>query len=226
MSFSGFRPETFEFLTSLSRNNDKVWFENHADEYQEWVKKPSVDFVNTMGELLQVLDPGIKAIPKVNQSLFKIYRDTRFSENKLPLKDHVGILFWSGSRKRMECSGFYLHMEPDMVYLGCGVYCFSNEILPIYRRAIQNPNKAKKLSTILQTSKDLGYQVGGKALKKIPRGMDPDMICPELALYKGLYAGTEFPPSPKMFSDDLLPFAFDHYKTLLPLHEWLLSILN
>jgi len=223
--FQGFFPETFQFLADLAQNNDKAWFEAHQDAYLKYVKSPSIQFVDAVGELLQVLDPGIQAIPKVNKSLFKIYRDTRFSANKLPLKDHVGILFWSGQGKRMERPGFYFHMEKEMIYLGAGIYRFSKPVLTTYRQALGNPANAEALKEVIEDVQGKAYEVGGKSLKKLPRGSDPDMQHKDLLLYTGLHAGTSFKPGPIVYSDDLLPFVFEHYKNLLPLHEWFLNIL-
>jgi len=77
-----------------------------------------------MGEKLRPLCPGINAIPKVNKSLFRINRDTRFAKDKSPYKTNLGILFWEGQGKRMESSGFYFHLEENLLMIGCGMYKF------------------------------------------------------------------------------------------------------
>jgi uncharacterized protein (TIGR02453 family) len=81
--FNGFSENTLEFLEDLKRNNSKEWFEAHRPEYEEHVKGPSEQFVVGMGKKLQSLSPCINAVPKVNKSLFRINRDTRFSQADL-----------------------------------------------------------------------------------------------------------------------------------------------
>ena len=107
--FSGFPREYFSFFNQLKKNNSKEWFEKHRGDYDEFVLHPAREFVIEMGKKLRKIAPGVNAIPKVNQSLFKINRDVRFSKDKSPYKTYMGIWLWEGDRKRMECSGFYLH---------------------------------------------------------------------------------------------------------------------
>ena len=89
-------PALREEFHSLEKNNTRQWFEKHKADYETYVKNPSIDFVTAMGEVLTKIAPGIHAIPKVNQSLFRINRDTRFATDKSPYKTNLGILFWEG----------------------------------------------------------------------------------------------------------------------------------
>ena len=77
MEFKGFSKKTLPFLSSIRKNNNKEWFEAHRTEYEELILNPSRAFVVEMGEHLQALEPTINAIPKINKSLYRIYRDTR-----------------------------------------------------------------------------------------------------------------------------------------------------
>jgi uncharacterized protein (TIGR02453 family) len=113
--FRGYPRELITFFDQLKRNNTKEWFTEHKKDYEAYVKQPSEGFVLAMGAKLKAISPGIHAIPKVNQSLFRLNRDTRFSKDKTPYKTNLGIWFWEGGRKRMECSGFYFH-ESDAGY--------------------------------------------------------------------------------------------------------------
>ena len=108
-AFKGFPRELVRFFNGLRKNNTKEWFQDHKQDYEDHVKQPSMEFVMAMGEKLKTVAPKIHAIPKVNQSLFRLNRDTRFSKDKRPYKANLGIWFWEGDRKRMECPGFYFH---------------------------------------------------------------------------------------------------------------------
>ena len=117
-AFTGFSKDTIKFFDGLRKNNNKDWFEQHRDMYENSVLEPSKAFVVAMGARLRAIAPRIIAVPKVNKSLFRINRDTRFSLNKSPYKTNLGIYFWEGVRPRMECSGFYFHLEPPKMILG------------------------------------------------------------------------------------------------------------
>ena len=148
--FSGFPKEMIKFFGKLEKNNNKEWFDRHREDYETYVKGPSIGFVIAMGEKLRSLSPGIKAIPKVNQSLFRINRDTRFSHDKRPYKTNTGIWFWEGERKRMECSGFYFHYGDEKLMLGAGIHMFSNELLKLYRAAVVDKEHGPKLRTAVR----------------------------------------------------------------------------
>ncbi len=121
-SFEGFSPKTIAFFNTLKKNNSKEWFNAHKQDFTNHVMEPAKTFVTEMGKALKTLSPDIIAIPLVNKSIFRIYRDVRFSPDKSPYKTHLGIFFWEGGRPKMECSGYYFHLEPPNVYLGAGLY--------------------------------------------------------------------------------------------------------
>ena len=134
--FNGFSEEFFSFFENLKSNNTKQWFENHRDDYEEFVLQPAREFVGEMGEKLRKIAPEVNAIPKINKSLFKINRDVRFSKDKSPYKTYMGIWLWDGDRKRMECSGFYLHVENNQMLIGVGFKMFPKPLLDLYRQAV------------------------------------------------------------------------------------------
>jgi len=119
--FNGFSGRTVEFFKELAVNNNKVWFEEHRQDYETYVLKPARSFIEGMGQLLSSVSPGVHADARVNKSLFRINRDTRFSKDKSPYKTHLGIWFWEGDGPRMECSGYYFHLEPHKLMLAAGI---------------------------------------------------------------------------------------------------------
>ncbi len=169
--FQGFPKEAIEFLVLLGKNNSKEWFEKHKKDYEVFVRHPSQDFVVAMGERLKEISPKIYAIPKVNQSLFRLNRDVRFSENKRPYKTNLGILFWEGNRKRMESSGFYFHVEKDTFMLGAGMYRFSKELMDVYREAVIDKKLGNQLKKVVNQIKSAGYLIG----EYVTRGCHVDM---------------------------------------------------
>ena len=134
-TFRGFSKKTASFFKNLKKNNDKLWFDAHRDDYEKNVQDPAREFVIAMGEKLSIIAPDIVADPRVNKSLFRIYRDARFSRDKTPYKTHMGIWMWEGDLKRMENSGFYFQLDPPHIGFGAGQYLFPKDQLPLYRES-------------------------------------------------------------------------------------------
>jgi len=143
-----------------------------SKDYEQFVMHPAREYVEEMGEKLRKIAPGVHAIPKINKSLFKINRDARFSNLKSPYKTYIGIWLWDGDRKRMECSGFYLHVENKMVMIGVGIKMFSKPLLDRYPLAVVDKKLGAELRRIVKKVSDKGYLVNGKHYKKVPRGFD------------------------------------------------------
>ena len=224
-NFEGFPKEFIIFFENLKQNNSKDWFEKNRKDYEQFVMHPAREYVEEMGEKLRKIVPGVHAIPKINKSLFKINRDVRFSNDKSPYKTYMGIWLWDGDRKRMECSGFYLHVENKMVMIGVGIKMFSKPLLDRYRLGVVDKKLGAELRRIFKKVSDKGYLVNGKHYKKVPRGFDAEHPNAEFLLHNGLTARVEEKVSDTFFSDAILKHAYSHYKNMLPMHEWLKKVL-
>ena len=102
MGFNGFSKQTLDFFENLKNNNTKQWFERNRLVFNRHVIGESELFVLAMGDRLRKFAPEITAIPKTDKSIFRIYRDVRFSKEKHPYKTHLALLFWEGSRKKTD----------------------------------------------------------------------------------------------------------------------------
>jgi uncharacterized protein (TIGR02453 family) len=117
-----FTPELFRFLSRLKRNNKREWFLRHKDEYENFVRQPALRFIEDFGAPLRELSPHLVADARPSRgSLFRIYRDTRFSNDKRPYKTHVAMRF-SHRGKDVHSPGFYLHLEPDGCFAASGLW--------------------------------------------------------------------------------------------------------
>jgi len=223
--FKGFSKQTIQFFESLKNNNTKNWFEAHRNDYETFVLKPAKDFVVAMGKRLRTQFPLIVAIPKVNKSLFRINRDTRFSLDKSPYKTNLGIFFWEGIRPRMECSGFYFHLEPPNIVLGGGLYMFPNYLFDTYRNSVVHPRYGKELADILSGLKRKeDVRIEGKHYKRIPAGYDPSHFNAEYLLHNGLYIGNETAIPEELYSEDLIDYCWKVYRLSFRLHRWLVAM--
>ncbi|UCF82053.1 MAG: DUF2461 domain-containing protein [Desulfobacteraceae bacterium] len=224
--FKGFPKEMIKFFEDLKKNNTKDWFNENKKVYEDYVKRPSEKFVMAMGEKLIRISPGIMAIPKVNQSLFRINRDTRFSMDKSPYKTNLGIWFWAGKRKRMECSGFYFHFGGGKLMVGAGVHYFTPELLKRYREAVVDKKSGPLLTKAVNQISKKGYIIGVKHYKRVPRDYDANHERAQFLLYNGLTAMIEEKIPKEFNSPSIVEYAFAHFKNMSPLHQWLISAIG
>lgn len=224
--FNGFPREYFSFFNQLKKNNSKEWFEKHRRDYDEYVLHPAREFVIEMGKKLRKIAPGVNAIPKINKSLFKINRDVRFSKDKSPYKTYMGIWLWEGCRKRMESSGFYLHVENKTLLIGVGIKMFPKPLLDRYRKAVADNKQGAALKNAIKKVTAKGYLIDGKHYKKVPRGYDPEHPNAEYLRFNGLTARVEEKVPDVFYSDAIIDYAYAHYHNMLPLHRWLKKALD
>jgi uncharacterized protein (TIGR02453 family) len=221
-TFKGFSEKTVRFFRELAANNNREWFAAQRRDYDEYVLRPAQAFVVAMGERLRRLTPGITADPRPDGSLFRIYRDTRFSPDKSPYKTHLGIFFWEGKSPRMECSGYYFHLEPPRLMLGGGMYAFPRRLLERYRQAVNDPEYGDELAAaIKKITARPGFSLGGKHYKRLPPGTDPTLPNAGLLLHNGLYAGWETDVPAEFYSAALIDYCWERFCPLEPLHHWL-----
>jgi uncharacterized protein (TIGR02453 family) len=163
-----FRPELFDFLRQLKRHNDREWFARNKSRYEQAVQEPALLFISSFAEHLQKLAPNFVADPRPTRgSLFRIYRDTRFSPDKRPFKMHVGIHFSHASGKDAHAPVFYLHLQPGRCFAAAGVWHPDSRALAKIRTAIvaapeRWANAIRKL------------ELEGDSLMRPPRGFDPN----------------------------------------------------
>jgi len=221
---SSFPKTTIKFLSDLSKHNSKEWFEMNRERFDSEFLQPAVQFVIDLGDKLSVLSPGIFAIPKIDKSIFRLHRDVRFSKDKSPYKTNLGLYFWEGAGKKMECSGYYFHLESKSFFLGAGMYMFTKDQLKKYREVVAVPEKGKELTAIIKkiTSKEK-YKIGGMSFKKVPKGFDLDYKYNDLLLHNGLYLFYESNDLTELSKNDPVKFSLSVFKELSPIHSWLLK---
>ena len=223
MHFTGFPKEALTFLDNIIINNSKEWLDEHKEEYEKYILSPNKAYVEEMGEHLQILVPHIHAIPKINKSLFRIYRDARFHRLD-PIKERIGIIFWQGATHRMQSSSFYMHYDPFEVFVATGIRNFKAPLLATYREYIKNDAKREALHHILEDLKSKGYSIPEPQYKRYPLGLDTDDTFAYLYLYGAMYAYTVFPPDETFHSEAIIEKNFKIYEDMLDLQQWVYEL--
>ena len=171
---SHFGPELFQFLLELRANNDRGWFADNKERYERHVKEPLLSFIADFEPHLHSISEHFVADTRANGgSMFRIYRDIRFSKDKTPYKTQAAVHFRHKAGKSAHAPGFYLHLEPDDIFAGVGIWRPDSAAVtrirerivadaPAWRDALEAPGFAGE------------FALGGDSLKRPPRGFDPD----------------------------------------------------
>ncbi len=172
--FTGFPKELFIFLNNLSNNNRREWFHENKPYYKQHIVEPMQDFIVAIAPALKDISKHYVADPRTNGgSMFRIYRDTRFSKDKTPYKEHVACQFRHAVGKDAHAPGFYIHIQPNRVRVGGGIWTpHSPALFKVRTRIAEKP---KEWESIISDKQFIQYfgGINGDSLKRAPKGFDP-----------------------------------------------------
>jgi uncharacterized protein (TIGR02453 family) len=199
-----FTTELFGFLRDLKRHNDRAWFAKNKERFQDAVQEPALEFVRAFAPALGKISPQFVADDRpVGGSLFRIYRDVRFSKDKSPYKTHLGISFRHRNGKDVHTPGYYLQLEPGQVFTAAGIWHPDSQTLGKIRSAIvDQPQDWKKATT--GKAFTAGYRLSGDTLKRAPAGFDADYPLIEDLQWKDYVASAMFDEKTAT-SEDFVP---------------------
>jgi uncharacterized protein (TIGR02453 family) len=163
----------FGFLGELKDNNNREWFQAHKGRYEEQVKGPLLAFIGGFDDHLRRISAHFVADPRpVGGSLFRIYRDVRFSKDKSPYKTAVGIHFRHERAKDVHAPGYYLHLETAACFAACGLWMPATAQAQQVRAAIDGDQLGWRAAR--QAAQAGGLALDGNSLKRPPRGYTAD----------------------------------------------------
>ena len=205
---SPFTRKTLAFLRALTRNNDREWFRARKAEYEQHVRSPMVALLERLARDLPAFAPDLVSDPRV--SLFRIYRDTRFSSDKRPLKTNVAAHFPSRKFPKGEGAGLYVEVAPQWVWIGGGIYMPSSTELNAIRATIADDHRRFRRVVTAQTFRRAVGGLSGEQLTRVPRGYLKDHPAADYLRHKQFIGGREYPAdfalSPRFYPQLLTVF--------------------
>ena len=221
MAFTGFPEQGLAFLRELARNNDRDWFEAHRAAWDEGIVPAMMSWCGELTDRLRDVMPALVFQPRIGGSLYRLNRDTRFSRDKSPYKTHVAALLWEGGEKH-DAPGVYLHVSPDEVLFGGGIYMFEDARLDRYLKLLHSEKSVDRLTKALATARKAGLKVeAGEKLVRPPQGFNPEGPLAELSKYKGLTLGKTYKPAAWLHTKDAIDRSETVARAYAPLHAWL-----
>ena len=223
---SPFTPRTYRFLRELSANNNRQWFNDGKERYISDVRDPMQQFIILMQEPLRKISKYIAADPRpVGGSMFRIYRDTRFSKDKTPYKTHAACHFRHRNSRDVHTLGFYLHIGPTENILGGGVWRPSTASSNLIRRSIAEKSDQWRQAITAEAFAQHFDGVSGDQLKRVPRDFDPDHPFAHDLRRKDFVASAQL-TNKQVTSPDFVPYAAEVFGAMAPLMSFLAGALG
>ena len=185
-NFKGFSPDLMEFIVDLSKNNNREWFAENKHRYEKYYLEPSKQFVEACFDAFSMA--GLPYIVDTKKSLFRIYRDIRFSANKAPYKSHLGVYFRYApmyTKYHDDSIGAYFHIEQDACFLCCGVYAAESKVMKkIKARIAEDWEELNQILGKKEVKDNFDKLIDENRLKRGPAGVSLDHPAIELLKYK------------------------------------------
>ena len=207
--------ENLDFLKKLKNNNNRDWFNAYKDEYLKQYQN-TIDFADTL--LIEMGKHDKIETKSGKKSLFRIYRDVRFSKDKSPYKTH-----WAGGFKRAGKElrgGYYFHIESENTMLGGGFWSPNNEDLQRIREDIASNDQPLRKILNAKSFKETFGTLHGEQLKTCPKGFDKENPAIDLLRYKQFIISTKFSDK-DVLSPGFAKKVSDTFKKMRPFFDYM-----
>jgi len=206
--FPGFPPEAPQFFRALARHNNRDWFQPRKAVFEEQVKQPMRELVEALNGAMKSFAPEYATDP--DKAIYRIYRDTRFSKDKTPYKDHIAASFFRSGTGPHKYGGYYVHVSHKEVAVGGGVYMPEPGVLLEIRQHIAaNHQKLRKILAAPAVRRLLG-ELQGDQLARVPKGFLAADPAADLLRFKSLFLYANLEPelatTPQFFSEVVARF--------------------
>jgi len=208
-----FPPQTVTFLRAIGRNNDREWFRARKEQYDAQVKAPMVAVVEALDRDFRRFAPELEANPK--KAIYRIYRDTRFSADKTPLKTHIAAYFPHRDLGKANGAGLYLHIEPKVTMFAGGMYAPMPPQLRALRAYIAENGKRFR-SIVEAPAFRTAFEWQGDPQTRVPRGYAADHPAADYLKCTRFVAWVEHPAAFATTSE-FYPALIEAFTRLLPL---------
>jgi uncharacterized protein (TIGR02453 family) len=231
-TFTGFRPDAIDFLADLAVNNDREWFAPRKADYERLLKTPLEALVAALADRFETRGIPLLADPK--RSIFRIYRDTRFSKDKSPYKTHLGSSFpwlersadgtFAEADGAAHGNGGYFNFQPGEMYVGGGMWMPEKGRLDAFRRAIvEEPDRVRAALEDPGFLAAFGPVTAHEHLKRVPPGLPADHPMADLFRYKDVVFGRRLSDD-EVLSPSLPDTIADAFVAGMPVFRFLATI--
>ena len=214
--FPGFPAEGLAFFSSLQRNNRREWFQPRKAIFEATMKQPMRELVGAVNSAMKSFAPDYVTDPE--KAIYRIYRDTRFSKDKTPYKDHIAASF--SMRGDKTGAGFYFAVSHKEVAIGGGIYMPEPETLRAMRQHVAERYQEFRKIAGARAVRQLFTAVQGEQLSRVPKGYASDHPAADILRMKQYLLYVELPPdlatTPALYTE-----VVKHFRAMTPFVEFL-----
>ena len=215
--FTGFSEDTISFFLDLKFHNNTTYFHENHDRYVEVVLRPFYEFIEDLGPAMRKIDPRMEIRP--HRCLSRIHRDTRFSRDKSPYRDHLWLLFRREGEPREQSLMYWFELGPSRLDWGMGFWGENREALDLFRKRMRaNPDGTLAMLDDLDLA-GRGLLLNGSIHKRMEV---PPEIPDRLRRWyctKEMYINKISPDFRKVFSERILTEVRKDFQQLAPLYH-------
>ncbi len=215
--FPGFPPEAPQFFRGLARHNDRDWFQPRKALFEEKVKAPMRALVEALNGDLRKFAPAYVTDP--DKAIYRIYRDTRFSHDKTPYKDHIGASFHYRGGRHGD-AGYYVAMSHKETAIGGGIYMPDPAALLAIRNHIAENHLALRKILKVRALKELFGEMQGEQLSRVPKGFCSEHPAADLLRFKRFFFYVELAPE-LATTPEFFPETVKRFRAMLPFLDFL-----
>lgn len=215
-----FTPQTLSFLFENRLQNSREWFAQHHAAYIRDVIAPLAELVSQLTPAMLAIDPHLTTEPRVDRTISRIWRDTRYSRDKSFYRDHMWIIFKRGAMHGTQVPGLYFELNQDGFAYGTGFYHASPAFMASMRGAIlhKTPEAAQALKAY---EKQHVFRLEGACYKR-PRFPDAPPDLRDWLERKELSLTAQSRDFPLLFSDRLAEELTADFSSIAPIYRFML----
>jgi uncharacterized protein (TIGR02453 family) len=214
--FPGFPAEGLAFFAALQRHNRREWFQPRKAIFEEKLKQPMRELVGAVNSAMRSFAPEYATDP--DKAIYRIYRDTRFSKDKTPYKDHIAASF--SRRGDKAGAGYYFAVSHKEVAIGGGIYMPEPQTLVAIRQHLAERHEEFRKIAAARAVRRLFTAVQGEQLTRVPKGYPCDHPAADLLRMKQYLLYVELPPdlatTPALYTE-----VVKHFRAMTPFVEFL-----
>lgn len=209
--------EIFQFLRELSANNNREWFHAHKDRF-DVLRKSFIGEIQELINKIALFDPEVAGLDAKDCN-YRIYRDIRFSPNKLPYKNHFAAYIAKGGRKS-EYGGYYVHLQPDGSLLSGGIWMPPSPLLKMLRQDIYD--QIEEFIEIIEdpTFTSVYTVMDGESLSRMPVGFPADSPYGYILKHKD-FTVASYKPDSFFENKNWVEKAAEDFEKLMPFNRFL-----
>lgn len=213
---NGYMRQLYDFFVRLGENNNRAWFAANKPEFDHLRSLLLADLQRLIG-LMAEYDPSLRGL-NANDTLYRIYRDIRFTPIKLPYKTHLGSVIAKGGKRSIQ-SNYYVHFEPGESGLYGGLWDPTSDLLRQLRQELDG-NIDEWVGIVESEEFASRYTFVGRTLKTMPKGYPKDHPYSKYIKMKEYLVEMRLPDE-YFFASDWVERSAEHFKVMKPLHDFL-----